>query len=92
MTATNTARASSDNSSGKAHYDREIDARGLSCPLPMLSTRKSVDSLQHGEVLKVISTDKGSVSYFQSFARQTDLELVSWHEQEGEFRFLLRKT
>jgi len=73
------------------HFDHEVDARGLSCPLPMLNTRKSVDSLNHGEVLKVVSTDSGAVSFFQSLARQTGLELLSWHEQDGEFRFFLRK-
>lgn len=73
------------------HFDHEVDARGLSCPLPMLSTRKSVDSLNQGEVLKVVSTDSGAVSFFQSLSRQTGLELLSWHKQDGEFRFFLRK-
>jgi len=74
------------------YYDRELDARGLSCPLPVLNTRKSVESLASGEVLKVISTDRGCVSFFESLVRQTGLELLSWREQDGEFRFFLRKN
>lgn len=76
----------------EAHFDHEIDARGLSCPLPMLSTFKSLSTLRSGEVLKVVSTDKGSPSYFESLVRQTGLELVDWVEREGEFSFYLRKN
>lgn len=74
------------------HYDHELDARGLSCPLPVLNTRKSLESLGTGEVLKVISTDKGCVSFFESLVRQNALELLSWHEQDGEFSFFLRRN
>lgn len=73
------------------HFDHELDARGLSCPLPFLNTRKSVESLGQGEVLKVISTDKGCVSFFESLVRQTELELLSWYESEGEYQLFLRK-
>ncbi len=78
--------------SNAPYYDHELDARGLSCPLPILNTRKSVESLASGEVLKVISTDPGCVSFFESLVRQTGLELLSWHELDGEFRFFLRKN
>jgi len=74
------------------HFDLELDARGLSCPLPILNTRKSVESLNVGEVLKVISTDKGSLSFFESLVRQTSLEMLSWNEYGGEYRFYLRKN
>jgi tRNA 2-thiouridine synthesizing protein A len=74
------------------YFDHELDARGLSCPLPFLNTRKSIESLGSGEVLKVISNDKGCVSFFESLVRQTGLELLSWHEQDGEYRFFLRKN
>ena len=85
------ALAPSLNSQDNHHFDQEMDARGLSCPLPILSTRKSVDSLNQGEVLKVISTDRGAVSFFESLARQTGLELLSWNEVDGDFHFFLRK-
>jgi tRNA 2-thiouridine synthesizing protein A len=90
--ANNLALVSSEDATDSIHFDRELDARGLSCPLPFLNTRKSVESLESGEVLKVISTDKGCVSFFESLVRQTGLELLSWHEQDGEFRFFLRKN
>jgi tRNA 2-thiouridine synthesizing protein A len=87
----NLALVQSAENNGKIHFDHEIDVRGLSCPLPILSTRKSLDILNNGEVLKVISNDKGCVNFFESMVRQTGLELLSWNEQEGEFRFFLRK-
>jgi tRNA 2-thiouridine synthesizing protein A len=89
--ASSLAFAESAKNNSSVHFDQEIDVRGRSCPLPILSTRKSLDSLNSGEVLKVISNDKGCVTFFESLVRQTGLELLSWHEQEGEFRFFLRK-
>lgn len=71
------------------HYDRELDARRLSCPLPFLNTRSALESLKPGEVIKVVSTDSGSVSFFQSLARQTGLQLLLWLQQEGEFHFFI---
>jgi tRNA 2-thiouridine synthesizing protein A len=73
-------------------FDYEIDARGLSCPLPMLSTRKSLETVGSGEVLKVTTTDKGSPHYFESFVRQTGLELLNWQELDGEYSFYLRRN
>ncbi len=72
-------------------YDHEIDARGLSCPLPMFSTRKSVEHINSGDVLKFIVTDYGANSYFESLSRQTGLELLSRHEHHGTTHFFLRK-
>jgi len=90
--ASSLALTPSANATDNLHYDHELDARGLSCPLPVLNTRKSIDSLACGEVLKVISTDAGCISFFESLVRQTGLELLSWHEQNGEFQFFLRKN
>lgn len=67
-------------------YDKELDARGLNCPLPILRTKKSLAELQSGQVLKVSSTDPGSVKDMQAFAKQTGTA-----ESGGEFIFLLRK-
>jgi TusA-related sulfurtransferase len=80
-----------ENATGIAHVDYEIDARGLSCPLPFLNTRKSVENIERGAVVEVIATDKGSVSFFESLVRQTELELLRWNESDGEYRFFLRK-
>ena len=57
--------------------DREIDTRGLNCPLPILKAKKSLNDMASGQLLKVVSTDPGSVRDFQAFARQTGNELVA---------------
>lgn len=73
------------------NFDKELDARGLNCPLPILRTRKSLGERASGQVLKVSSTDPGSVRDMQAFARQTGNELLSTTECSGEFIFLMRK-
>lgn len=55
---------------------KELDARGLTCPLPILKAKKALSDMQSGEVLKVLATDPGSVRDFQAFARQTGNDLV----------------
>jgi len=72
-------------------YDKELDARGLNCPLPILRTKKSLSELAAGQVLKVSATDPGSVKDMQAFAKQTGNELVSTAEVGGEYVFMLRK-
>jgi tRNA 2-thiouridine synthesizing protein A len=71
--------------------DHVIDARQLSCPLPMLTTRKSLDELRPGEVLKIISSDRGAPAFFESLSRQTGLQLVGWDQEGGDYSFFLRK-
>jgi tRNA 2-thiouridine synthesizing protein A len=73
------------------HFDKELDARGLNCPLPILRTKKALTDMRSGEVLKVLATDPGSVKDFQSFSRQTGHELVSHAEENREFTFYMRK-
>ncbi len=73
------------------HYDRELDARGLNCPLPILRTKKSLNDMASGQVLKIIATDPGSVRDFQAFSRQTGNSLLVSDESEGEFLFMMRK-
>jgi tRNA 2-thiouridine synthesizing protein A len=73
------------------HIDRELDARGLNCPLPILRTKKSLNDMVPGQVLKVVATDPGSVRDFQAFSKQTGNQLLSSTEQKGEFLFLMRK-
>ena len=70
---------------------QELDTRGLNCPLPILKAKKALASLQSGEVLKVVSTDPGSVRDFQAFARQTGNELVEQTNVDGDFVHLLRR-
>ncbi len=72
-------------------FDRELDTRGLNCPLPILRTKKALNELISGQVLKVVSTDPGSAKDFQAFSRQTGNELLSASEGAGEFMFFLKK-
>ena len=70
---------------------KEIDTRGLNCPLPILKAKKALADMPSGDVLKVISTDPGSVRDFQAFARQTGNELVEQATVADEFIHLLRR-
>ncbi len=72
-------------------FNREVDARGLNCPLPILRAKKALADLPAGQVLKVISTDPGSVRDFQAFARQTGHELLRTDEGEREWTFYLKR-
>ena len=70
---------------------KELDTRGLNCPLPILKTKKALADMATGDVLRVLSTDPGSTRDFQAFARQTGNELVE-QTSEGEiFVHLLRR-
>ncbi len=70
---------------------KEIDTRGLNCPLPILKPKKALADMASGEVLKVVSTDPGSVRDFQAFARQTGNELVGQETGGADFIHLLRR-
>jgi tRNA 2-thiouridine synthesizing protein A len=72
-------------------FQRELDARGLNCPLPILKTKKALADMISGQVLRVLATDPGSVRDFQAFARQTGNELVSHSEENREFIFFMRR-
>lgn len=73
------------------HFDQMIDARGLACPFPFLNTKTAVDDLKPGEVLKILTTDRNSASFFESLTRQTGLELHSWATYNDELVFYLGK-
>jgi len=70
---------------------KEIDTRGLNCPLPILKAKKALSELASGEVLKVLATDPGSVRDFQAFARQTGNELLEQTSSGAEFVHYLRR-
>jgi tRNA 2-thiouridine synthesizing protein A len=72
-------------------HDRELDARGLNCPLPILRTKKSLNEMASGQVLRILATDPGSVRDFQAFSKQTGNDLLAHSETGGEFLFLMRK-
>ena len=71
--------------------DRELDCRGLNCPLPILRAKKSLAEIETGRVLKIIATDPGSLKDFQAFARQTGNDLLESVEASGEYTFYIRR-
>jgi tRNA 2-thiouridine synthesizing protein A len=73
------------------HFDKELDTRGLNCPLPILRTKKSLTDMAPGQVLKVLATDPGSVKDFQAFSKQTGNELLSSETAADEFIFFMKK-
>jgi tRNA 2-thiouridine synthesizing protein A len=73
------------------NFDKELNARGLSCPLPIVKTKKSLADMTPGQILKVISTDTGSVKDMAAFAEQTGNALVVQEEVGGEFVFYMKK-
>lgn len=72
-------------------FDKELDTRGLNCPLPILRTKKALTDMSSGQVLKVLATDPGSVKDFQAFSRQTGNSLVSSDAVNQEFVFFMKK-
>ncbi|HSH73662.1 MAG TPA: sulfurtransferase TusA family protein [Methylophilaceae bacterium] len=76
-------------------FTKELDARGLNCPLPILRCKKSLAEIEAGDVLRVVATDPGSVKDFQAFCKQTGHEMLSFEELEAgpkkEFIFHIRK-
>ena len=72
-------------------FDHELDTRGLNCPIPILRTKKFLATMETGEIVRIMTTDPGSVKDFEAFARQTDNELLSSTEIEREFQFTLKK-
>ncbi|HEX5794388.1 MAG TPA: sulfurtransferase TusA family protein [Geminicoccaceae bacterium] len=69
-----------------------LDTRGLNCPLPVLRARKAMQKLAPGSVVRILATDPGTVKDFKAFCRATGHELVESQEQDGEFRFVIRKA
>jgi TusA-related sulfurtransferase len=71
--------------------DKEIDTRGLNCPLPILRAKKALTDMASGQLLKVVATDPGSLRDFQAFARQTGNELVDQQQAGDEIVHVLRR-
>jgi tRNA 2-thiouridine synthesizing protein A len=73
------------------NFDKELDARGLSCPLPILKTKKALNDMTSGQVLKVVATDVGSIKDMQAFASQTGNPLLSSTEENKTYVFFMQK-
>ena len=71
--------------------DKELDARGLNCPLPILKAKKALADMQSGQTLRVAATDAGSMRDFQAFAKQTGNELVEQQTVGEDFFHVLRR-
>jgi tRNA 2-thiouridine synthesizing protein A len=81
----------SDRADNVTQTDREIDTRGLNCPLPILKAKKALSEMLSGQVLRVVATDPGSTRDFQAFSKQTGHELVNQAAAGGEFIHWLRR-
>ena len=74
-----------------ASADKELDCRGMNCPLPILKTKKAIEELDAGQVLKMIATDPGSVNDIAAWTRRTGHELMESEQNGGEYTYFLRK-
>ena len=72
--------------------DHTLDAKGLNCPLPILKARKALKEVPAGGTLEILATDPGSVADFEAFCRQTGNELLEHSEDDGTYRFLIKKV
>ena len=73
------------------NFDKELDARGLNCPLPILRAKKALTDMTSGQVLRIVATDPGSVKDFEAFAKQTGNALLDQAAAGKEFTFFLKK-
>ncbi len=72
--------------------DQVLDAKGLSCPLPILKTKKAVEALTKDQVLKVETTDPGSKNDMAAWAKRTGNEVLKVEEGSGTFTFYIKKS
>jgi len=72
--------------------DELVDARGLSCPMPIVKTATAMRALASGKVVEVLATDPGSVKDFNAWARSTGNELIASTQEGSVYRFLIRKV
>ena len=74
------------------NFDKDVDASGLACPLPIVKTKKALAGMSAGQVLRVVSTDSGSATDMPIFAEQTGNELLAAADEGGRYVFFLRKA
>ncbi|MBB3128554.1 TusA-related sulfurtransferase [Paenibacillus rhizosphaerae] len=72
--------------------DLVVDTKGLACPMPIVRAKKALDTLEVGQVMEVLSTDKGSVNDFQAWVKQTKHELIKHEEENGVYKFYVKKV
>jgi tRNA 2-thiouridine synthesizing protein A len=74
------------------NYDKEFDASGLACPMPIVKTKKSLADMASGQVLRVVATDPGSVCDMAAFAEQTGHTLLASTTENSKYVFLIKKA
>lgn len=72
-------------------FDRDLDVKGLNCPLPILRTKKTLAEMESGQVLRVLATDPGSLKDFPAFAKQTGNALVAQQEEGNVYAYFLKR-
>ena len=80
------------NQNNMSEYTEKFDATGLNCPMPILRSKKVLNTLSSGDVLYVISTDSGSVKDFEAFCKQTGNELLESTEADGKYHYYIKKV
>ncbi|TBL76376.1 sulfurtransferase TusA family protein [Paenibacillus thalictri] len=68
-----------------------VDAKGLACPMPIVKAKKAMDSLESGQTMELLTTDKGSMNDFRAWVKMTKHELIEAKEQNGVFIFIVKK-
>jgi tRNA 2-thiouridine synthesizing protein A len=71
--------------------DIVVDTKGMACPMPIVKAKKALDGIAEGQVMEVLSTDKGSVNDFKAWVKQTNHELIKHEEEDGVFKFYVKK-
>lgn len=74
------------------NVDMVVDTKGLACPMPIVKAKKALDALASGQIMEVLSTDKGSVNDFQAWVKQTKHELLEHKEENGIYKFYVKKV
>jgi len=72
--------------------DTTLDCKGLNCPMPVLKAKKAIESLEPGKILKIVTTDKGSLNDMPAFAKRTGNELLEIKEEDNTFVFFMKKS
>ena len=72
-------------------FHRELDVKGLNCPLPILRTKKTLAEMESGQVLRVLATDPGSLKDYPAFAKQTGNVLLEQKEENRVFEYYLKR-
>jgi tRNA 2-thiouridine synthesizing protein A len=72
--------------------DSLMDCSGMNCPLPVLKTKKAIDGMNSGEILKMISTDPGSINDVNAFTKRTGHDLLESIAKDGDYTFFIRKS